>query len=320
MSVADRRPRAWGTRRAVVIGGSLVGGSAAIMLHRAGWDVTVLERSSRDSTAEGSGIGVDRRLLARLIGGDARSLPALQRSFEQTTWSLVHDFVMERLRATPAIHLRRGSRVKRVDPAGFVTLEVASGSEAQTADLVVGADGYASTARAAVAPEHPDARYAGYLMWRGLIEEHQLVTGFSDSDLDFAERRVHGARLVTFGVPGAAGEVEPGARRASFSWFDPTATAMLRHLAPLRDHVTTATLRGTDVPDGVLRELIEATRHWPRPWGPAIRARLSERRFIGTPISEYLPDRLTRGRIALIGDAAQAGRPDPTAPRQSFEA
>ena len=43
--------------------------------------------------------------------------------------------------------------------------------DAVDADLVIGADGARSTVRATVDPEHPDARYAGVLLWRTLVDE-----------------------------------------------------------------------------------------------------------------------------------------------------
>jgi len=46
------------------------------------------------------------------------------------------------------------------------------------ADLVVGADGYASTVRRFVVPERPDAVYGGYLLWRGLVDEQQVQGRF----------------------------------------------------------------------------------------------------------------------------------------------
>jgi 2-polyprenyl-6-methoxyphenol hydroxylase-like FAD-dependent oxidoreductase len=38
-------------------------------------------------------------------------------------------------------------------------------------ELVIGADGARSTVRRWVAPEHPDAVYAGFLLWRAMVAE-----------------------------------------------------------------------------------------------------------------------------------------------------
>jgi 2-polyprenyl-6-methoxyphenol hydroxylase-like FAD-dependent oxidoreductase len=39
---------------------------------------------------------------------------------------------------------------------------------------VVGADGYRSMVRRTVAPDQPDATFAGYMLWRGLTDEADL--------------------------------------------------------------------------------------------------------------------------------------------------
>jgi 2-polyprenyl-6-methoxyphenol hydroxylase-like FAD-dependent oxidoreductase len=49
-------------KRALVIGGSIGGLCAGHLLHRAGWDVTVYERSSSDLADRGAGLGVSKEL------------------------------------------------------------------------------------------------------------------------------------------------------------------------------------------------------------------------------------------------------------------
>src|SRR5689334_15073374 len=48
---------------------------------------------------------------------------------------------------------------------------VTDGGEILVADLIVGADGHRSTVRRAVSPEQPNARFAGYVIWLGVVEE-----------------------------------------------------------------------------------------------------------------------------------------------------
>ena len=70
----------------------------------------------------------------------------------------------------------RGRQVGTVTPGGAdrsATVRTAQG-DTFAADLVVGADGARSTVRAAVDPDHPDARYAGVLLWRSLVDEQAL--------------------------------------------------------------------------------------------------------------------------------------------------
>jgi 2-polyprenyl-6-methoxyphenol hydroxylase-like FAD-dependent oxidoreductase len=69
-------------------------------------------------------------------------------------------------------------------------------------------------------------------------------------------------------------------------------------------------LRPTDIPDGTYRELAsEAGDWWPAPWRDAVLDCIDRRAVIGTPITEYVPDRIAHGRLALVGDAAHVPTP-----------
>jgi 2-polyprenyl-6-methoxyphenol hydroxylase-like FAD-dependent oxidoreductase len=69
-------------------------------------------------------------------------------------------------------------------------------------------------------------------------------------------------------------------------------------------------LTGDRIPTLVVEELAELARtSWPRPWREAIVTSLQSFRAFGTPIAEYLPDRLTNGRLAILGDAGHVASP-----------
>src|SRR6202012_2148486 len=80
--------------------------------------------------------------------------------------------------------------------------------EAVAADLVIGADGARSTVRATVDPAHPDARYAGVLLWRTLVDEQAMPPGVALPGVGEPAREVYAGpyRLVTYPVPGPRGE------------------------------------------------------------------------------------------------------------------
>src|SRR5690349_3073080 len=63
-------------RRAIVIGGSMSGLLAAIMLRRRGWDVEVCERVERELADRGAGIVAQAELIARMntLGLETRDL------------------------------------------------------------------------------------------------------------------------------------------------------------------------------------------------------------------------------------------------------
>jgi 2-polyprenyl-6-methoxyphenol hydroxylase-like FAD-dependent oxidoreductase len=98
------------------------------------------------------------------------------------------------------------------------------------ADLIIGADGCRSIVRRNVAPDHPDATFAGYMLWRGLVEEAELpAQPPRPSRVPSVSVDRKGAyRLVAYYVPGADGSIEPGRRRISWAWYDPFQDDLLR--------------------------------------------------------------------------------------------
>lgn len=308
-----RRPgphvSARGPLHAVVIGGSLAGQCAALALSRDGWRVTVLERSSAEPP-EGTGIGIDRKLLSSVVGADAGALPVINAGFPATAWGLLRTALIRELQQRSSVSIRTGHRVVDISTGGNQQDMVVRTTECDVhADLIVGADGYGSVARRVVAPERPDAVYAGYLLWRGLIKEQEVPGGFTARDITLAEHPTPQARLVTFGVPGGDGDTRPGQRRGSFTWFDSSRTPLLRRLGHLKGTVVTGTLTGHEITGNLITELRHLARQWPSPWRQAINRSLLRREFIGTPVTEYLPAQLVRGSVVLVGDAAHVVSP-----------
>jgi 2-polyprenyl-6-methoxyphenol hydroxylase-like FAD-dependent oxidoreductase len=296
-------------RHAVVVGGSLTGSCAGLALSRDGWRVTIVERSCAELSG-GTGISIDRRLLASVTGVDASTLPVVHVGFPATAWGLLQVALRKELLQRPAVRVRAGCRVLEVRTEENRNETVVRTTDGDLrADLVVGADGHGSIVRRFVAPDHPQAAYSGYLLWRGLIDERQVPGGFAESDIDFTEHSAGGARLVTFGVPGSDGDTTPGRRRGSFTWFDTSRTQLLRQSGKLNGDVVAGTLTGNAASGDTITELRQLARRWASPWRHAIDRTLDHREFIGTPVAEYLPAQLVRESAALIGDAAHVVSP-----------
>src|SRR6185295_7746904 len=64
--MGSRQLRNGGKRRALVVGGSMSGLLAALLLRRAGWDVDVYERVESELSGRGAGIVAQPELIARL--------------------------------------------------------------------------------------------------------------------------------------------------------------------------------------------------------------------------------------------------------------
>jgi 2-polyprenyl-6-methoxyphenol hydroxylase-like FAD-dependent oxidoreductase len=297
----------------VVVGGSLVGMSAATVLSRLGFAVTVLERSPARGWTGGGGLGVDVALLREVTGIDDAP-PVVHGSDRDTTaWHLLQGWLEDHALAL-GVTVRRGTEVTAVRPgAGRAAAGAASADgDEYSADLVIVADGARSENRASVVPHDPGARYAGVLLWRALVDEQALPDEVARLRSGEPSREVYAGpyRLVTYLVPGAEGQAAVGRRRLNLVWYDPEQGDLLRGLGLLAGETVHASLAPQDVP-GPIRERLGAfaAANWPSPWREALALALASGTVFGTPIVHCKPGQLVRGRAALAGDAAHAASP-----------
>src|ERR1700722_12893533 len=286
--------------RCVVAGGSLVGLSAAIALSRRGFDVAGAERSPARAVDGGGGLGVDVDLLREATGIDED--PPVQHGIDRdtTAWHLLQSWLEEHAPRRAGVTVRRAADVISATTGGEQSrASVLTDAGTEDADLVIGADGARSTVRATVDPDHPDARYAGVLLWRTLVDETAMPPGVALPEDGEPSREMYAGpyRLVTYLVPGPAGETSVGRRRLNLVWYDPQQRELL-HEAGLLDGET---VRGSLA--------AFASARWPSPWREALALALETGTVFGTPIVHYRPSRLVNGRIALAGDAAHAASP-----------
>jgi 2-polyprenyl-6-methoxyphenol hydroxylase-like FAD-dependent oxidoreductase len=300
--------------RCVVVGGSLVGLSVAIALSRTGFQVTVAERSTAPATESGGGLGVDVCLL-REATGIASDPPVLHGVDRDTAaWHLLQRWLEEHAAARPTVTVRRGTEVSAVHPGDLersATVHTAHGATF-AADLVIAADGARSTVRAAVDPQHPDARYAGVLLWRAMVDEQAMPRGVALPAAGEPGREVYAGpyRLVTYPVPGPGGETAVGHRRLNLVWYDPQQRGLLHDAGLLDGEIVRGSLAPGALPDPVRQRLSDfAAARWPSPWSEALALALESGTVFGTPIVQYKPARLAAGRVALAGDAAHAASP-----------
>ncbi|KAA1004902.1 salicylate hydroxylase [Paraburkholderia panacisoli] len=299
----------------VVVGGSLAGLTLALACATRDVPVRVIERSA-GRVHGGDSLSIDLATLAATVGRDPRAhpiLPVVPAYRDLTTWPALYSWLHERAAATPGIILDEGKTVTSVKDLGNrAHLSFSDGSE-RFADAVIGADGYHSTVRRAIAPDAPLARYAGYLVWRGLINEQTLerpVLWPSNGGLwiEF----VDGYRLVAAVLPGRDGSTEVGRRQVTFAWFDVHREELLRRTNRLTaDGHVTGTLGRGQIDADVRAELLALVPQlWPETWAEAVTVGVrSADALSGSPIAEYKPERLARGALAIIGDAAHVVSP-----------
>lgn len=313
-------------KSAIVIGGSLGGLFAANLLHRAGWDVQVYERVAQELEGRGAGIVTHPELMEMLgragvtvddsIGVRVQERVTLardgsivgRRGLPQvlTAWSRLYNVLRS---AFPSERYHNGMQLASVQQdASGVTASFANGQRAR-AGLLVAADGIRSTVRNALLPETKPS-YAGYVAWRGLVEEAALSErARSEMFPFFAFGLPPREQMIAYPVAGKDNTTEPGRRRYNFVWYRPADEATV-----LQDLLTDAT--GKAWPDGIppplIRpEIVAQARRAARDVLAPQFAELVEKTesLFFQPIHDLESPRLAFGRVALLGDSAFVARP-----------
>jgi 2-polyprenyl-6-methoxyphenol hydroxylase-like FAD-dependent oxidoreductase len=299
----------------VVVGGSLVGLAAAVALGRAGLRVEVYERSAGLLAEHGSGLGVDLRLLERLLAdGTASALPVI-RSPGRTSasWRGVYELLRGRAEGTAGVTCHDGVAVTDFAPSDEGVVVETSDRGMLAADVVVGADGYRSLVRRHIDHDRPDAQYAGYLLWRGVLDEREILRapGIGRRAVTVALDRglrvmTEGGRyLVTYPMPGVSGDTGPGERRLSWNWYWTASDGRL----PWPPGSRPRTILSGDLDPEAAAGVVEAAGVWPEPWPALMELTARRRGLFANAIYEYLPRRLVRQRAVIIGDAAHVVSP-----------
>ncbi|WP_083715113.1 FAD binding domain-containing protein [Bradyrhizobium brasilense] len=313
--------------KASVVGGSMAGLFAALLLKRAGWQVRVYERIGADLSGRGAGIVTHRQLFdvleragitrgAAKMGVAVRGRQVLARDgalvgklpLEQvlTSWGHLHALLRNALGDNSYHHGRTLERVVESDKV--VAAHFADGAVAE-ADLLVGADGIFSTVRAQLLPDvRPN--YAGYIAWRGLVDEADLSAATRDALCEhFSFSLPEGEQMLGYPVAGADEAPAVGARRFNFVWYRPATEGTLRDLLTDIDGVS----HSLSIPPNRIRaEAIDGLRRDAhRLLAPQFAEVVQKTRqpFIQAILDLETPSMAVGRRTVLIGDAAFVARP-----------
>ena len=312
-------------RRAIVIGGSMSGLLAAIMLCRRGWDVEVFERVENEWADRGAGIVAQAELIARMnaLELETRDLGvamstrkildqsgAVTTTFEcpqvLTAWQRVYRVLRD---AFPADRYHRGQGLKAFEQsAEGVVAHFADGPSVR-ADVLIGADGLRSTVRQQCRPLTLPL-YAGYVAWRALLLERVIPPDVHrEIFMTMAFCLPPGEQCIGYPVVGANNELGEGQRRYNVVWYRPAEeTRELPQLLTDRSGVG----HSISIPPLLIRsEHVSAMRAAAeRLLAPQFRAivRLIEEPIL-QPIYDLESPHLAFGRVAIIGDAAFVARP-----------
>jgi 2-polyprenyl-6-methoxyphenol hydroxylase-like FAD-dependent oxidoreductase len=296
--------------KVIIVGASLSGLMTGIALANVGLKVTILDRASNERRS-GAVLQVDSResdisatakYLRRLASGGIKSVEA---------WSSIESRLRKEAQSNPQIEIRFNTRIQAVKQDDEAALVISDKGETFSGDILVGADGYRSIVRRHVAYHHPDATFAGYLIWVALVDEQNIPKQYRlGPNPGVAMPNGIGDFLLGSVVASDDGFSTIGQRRLGWAWYDNTENDLLRQLGCVKGNVVQHSLRGADIPTETLDNLSKKARQrWSQPWLAAIQHSIQTRNLIATPIAEYVPEVLVKGRIALVGDAAHLPTP-----------
>jgi 2-polyprenyl-6-methoxyphenol hydroxylase-like FAD-dependent oxidoreductase len=314
-----------GRRRALVIGGSMSGLLAGLLLRRHGWDVSVFERVEKELSGRGAGIVAQPELRETLrslgldvrdLGVDVTSRQLLDASGRQqglltcpqilTAWERVYRILRD---AFPPERYHRGKGLRAFSQTtDSVTAHFVDGSTAE-ADLLVGADGLRSTVRQQCLPDlHP--LYAGYVAWRALVPEGDIPPAIHRALFSYMTFCLPpGEQCLGYPVAGPENDLRPAHRRYNVVWYRPADEA-----TELQALLTDASgvIHAISIPPPLIRPVVIAAMRdaAERLIAPQLRDIV---RLIAEPILQPIYDlatpRMAFGRVAILGDAAFVARP-----------
>lgn len=313
-------------RTAIVIGGSLGGLFAAQLLRIDGWQVDVFERVSDELAGRGAGIVTHPALFDALIrcgvqidesigvevparvtlDASGRTIGELSLKQILTSWGRLYALLKA---SFPGAAYHQGYALEHIEQDQDGVVACFANGRRLRADLLVGADGIRSTVRAQYLPS-ATPQYAGYVAWRGLVEE-PVISRATHAVLfeKFGFCLPPGEQMLGYPVAGAANTTRRGHRRYNFVWYRPAAEA-----SELVDLLTDESgyQHQVSIPPTLIRAEVAARlrRDAEALLAPqfAEMVRLTPQPFF-QPIYDVESAQLVFGRVALVGDAGFVARP-----------
>jgi len=222
-----------------IVGGSIAGCSAAILLSKAGHEVTVFERSSKSLVGRGGGIGTTPALLEKLKedGLIDRDFPSFSiqnmpfvgkhpdfEPFGRKAWAMPMSFevfhwnaLWRSLRAkVPEGNYRSGNAIIHAEMKGDLVALTTHKHESFDFDLVLFADGYQSMGRKLLLSDSK-LQYRGYVLWRGLLPEVEMSQDCPlENNILRQSYGQHPGHNVMYYIPNQNGSIQEGER--IFNW------------------------------------------------------------------------------------------------------
>jgi 2,6-dihydroxypyridine 3-monooxygenase len=315
----------YSTASAIVVGGSIGGLTAALLLRDLGFNVDVYECTPTPLEGRGSGIVLQPDTVRWFVERSTQDLADLRTSTsyvqyldrdgdivqsDEDTWTYTSwgTFYRALLADFGTDHYHYGEYA-----CGFsqdhdvATVRFVSGATA-SADLVVFADGIRSVVRERFDP-NATFSYAGYIGWRGTLPLLGLSAHTRDTLQDAVTYNViPNSHILMYPIPGEE-DLGPQHRLMNYVWYrnvpaGPDLTEMLIdkrglagvvsvHPGQVQDrYITQMRQDAADLLAPAVAEVVLATKN------PYLQV-----------VYDLRSTRMATGRVALIGDAACAARP-----------
>ena len=312
-------------KRVLVAGGSIGGLTTALLLRDLGYDVEVFERSSAALEERGTGIvvlpnteqyftergGENNRVSLELsdwtyVDHTGAVISAEADHFRFSGWSTIYQALLAAF--DPARYHLRSEMVGFDQYADGVTLRLADGRRID-GDVLVCADGLASTARTILLPE-VQPTYAGYVAWRAITPESDLSLDTQALLRDaMVYQVIENSHILAYAIPDPDGRTEPGQRIINSVWYRnyPEGGPFESLMTGVDGRRRTGTM-----PPGTLR-----TEFLDEMWlaaddllAPQLREVVAAcREPLVQAIFDLETPQMVFGRVCLLGDAAFALRP-----------
>lgn len=313
------------SKRAVVVGGSIGGLTAALLLRDLGFSVSVFERTPEELNGRGGGIVLQPETLRwfkersklrpdqmstvsrnmRLLGPGNSIVHEEPVEWRFTSWGTLYRALLSDF-GRDDYHL--GQCFVGLDQRPeSVSLRFTSG-RVEEADLVVFSDGITSIGRKRLLPG-VRGDYAGYIGWRGTVPESELTADtlsvLADSlGYAFGDHN----HICMYPIPGPGDGIRPGERLMNYVWYrnvpdpihlDELMTEKAGFRADVSVHPGKVQNRFVDEMKGAAGDLPPAATEL---------VRRTAQPFI-QPIIDIRVPQMAFGRAVLLGDSGFVARP-----------
>ncbi len=311
--------------RVGVVGGSLGGLTAALVLRDLGCEVDVWERSTAELESRGAGIVVlDETLrylrertsihdddvtiatsMLRYLDADGSIVHERPQPYRYSGWHTIYRALLGRFDQA-RYHL--DAEATDFDAEGDAVRVAFRDGSSTWVDLLVCADGIGSSTRPRLLPDVAPA-YAGYAAWRGTVAEERMdgatLAALADA---LVYQVIPASHILVYPIPNVGGATEHGRRLLNFVWYRNYSGAAFDDLMTDREGVRRdTTLPPGTVDPGHLAEMRAfAASHLAPPLAAVVLG--ADAPFVQAVLDIDVP-RMAFDRTCLIGDAAFALRP-----------